>query len=619
LNNSLKPTFRTDIQGFRALAILAIIVFHYDAKLLPGGFIGVDVFLVISGYFLFSLLSGQKAAGQNSLRILSNFYLSRIKRIAPAYYGTLVVVSIAAAIFFIPADFSYYKDSLLKSLYFISNSYFAGFGDYFAPATSELPLLHTWALAVEVQFYLLMPLVVLCIPAQWLKRLLPLGIVGLTFFTEYMIRVAGEDLSTYYALYARVPEFLIGGWLALQQTGAQWSERKASIAGFTGLFLIFTSAIFITSEAPFPGLLALFPCIGAALIISARKGMPSRLLSLPALVWIGTISYSLYLWHWPVLAFLRYYTGTYDLNMAASVAFAVVTLFLACLSYSLVEKVFRSKQTPARVLVPITAVLVLTVAPINMVSSAINKTVMNPLPVELKQYADQEEICHGHTNGRCLRGGDRSNTKILVLGDSHAAMLNLFFDTAGEELGITARILTASSCVTIPGFDYQRIADWAQEPCRQQIDFVKKNYLDQASVILLAASWSGHFQSEDFMKAFTNFLEKRGTDGRQKILLLSQVPRFEKHPLRARRFASLGIPTELPKDDCYIEANSKLEELADRYPRVQYVDLTKLFVFDSAPLFKGTLIYHDEHHLNEYGAEVYGKFAAPLLQKYIGF
>ena len=99
---------------------------------------------------------------------------------------------------------------------------------------------------------------------------------------------------------------------------------------------------------------------------------------------------------------------------------------------------------------------------------------MNPLPVELKQYADQEEICHGHTNGRCLRGGDRSNTKILVLGDSHAAMLNLFFDTAGEELGITARILTASGCVTIPGFDYQRIADWAQEPCRQQIDFVKK-------------------------------------------------------------------------------------------------------------------------------------------------
>jgi len=442
--------------------------------MLSGGFIGVDVFFVISGYLIISSLINKKEAGQNFSEILRHFFWSRVKRIAPAYYTLLVVVSLVAAVFFIPDDFSYYNESLEKSLYFFSNNYFAGFGDYFAPSANELPLLHTWALAVEMQFYLIIPFAVLFIPVRWLKKLIPFAIVSLALVAEYMIRVQGENQFTYYALYARIPEFLIGGWLALQQIGAKWSERRAGIAAFIGLVLIFASAIFITSDAPFPGLLAFFPCLGAALIICAQRGMPSRLLSLPALVWLGAISYSLYLWHWPVLAFLRYYTGSYELNMPASVAFMLITLILSCCSYYFIEEVLRSKRTPARLWVPITTVLVLTVLPINMASTAINKTLMKPLPLEMKQYADREKICHGHINGSCLRGENRGEANILVLGDSHAAMLNHFFDVAGEELGITARIITASSCVTIPGFDYQRIADWAQEPCRQQIDVVKK-------------------------------------------------------------------------------------------------------------------------------------------------
>ncbi|PKN86612.1 MAG: acyltransferase [Deltaproteobacteria bacterium HGW-Deltaproteobacteria-1] len=610
-------TFRHDIQGLRAIAILSIIAFHYDSEILPGGFIGVDVFLVISGYLIISGLISKKVAGHNFSEILRYFFWNRVKRIAPAYYTLLVVVSLVAAILFIPPDFFYYRDSLKKSLYFFSNNYFAGFGDYFAPNANELPLLHTWALAVEMQFYLVISFAVLFIPIGWLKKLIPFAVVFFALIAEYMIRVQGETQSTYYALYARIPEFLIGGWLAIQQIGAQWSERKASIAAFTGLVLIFASAIFITSDAPFPGLLAFLPCIGAALIICAQRGMPYRFLSLPVLVWLGAISYSLYLWHWPVLAFLRYYTGAYDLNIAATGVFTVTTLILSCCTYYFIEEVFRSKRAPARVWVPMTTVLVLTVVSINLATSAINKTLTEPLPVELTQYADQKEICHGHIKGSCLRGKDQSDTNILVLGDSHAAMLNHFFDVAGKELGITVRIITASACVNIPGFDYQRIPNYAHEPCRQQIDFVKKTYLDQASVILLAAQWSYHFQNEDFLNALTEFLERKGANGRQKILLLSQIPRFKKHPLRARRFASLGMPTELPKDDCYIAANSTIKKLADKYEHVQYVDLTKLSVFDSAPMFKGTLMYHDEHHLNEYGAKLYGKFAAPLLRQYI--
>ena len=119
MHNPLKPAFRTDIQGLRAVAILAVVAFHYNAELLPGGFIGVDLFLVISGYLITSILISKKEAGQNFTKILGNFYFSRLKRIAPAYYLLLVVVSVAVAIFFIPADFSFYKDSLEKSLYLV--------------------------------------------------------------------------------------------------------------------------------------------------------------------------------------------------------------------------------------------------------------------------------------------------------------------------------------------------------------------------------------------------------------------------------------------------------------------------------------------------------------------
>ncbi|MBU0665008.1 MAG: acyltransferase [Proteobacteria bacterium] len=612
LQNPLKRTFRADIQGLRAIAIMAVLAFHYNAELLPGGFIGVDVFLVISGYLITSILISRKEVGCNLSEILRDFYISRFKRIVPAYYALLVVVSVAAAILFIPDDFSYYRDSLEKSLYFYSNNYFAGFGDYFAPATSELPLLHTWALALEMQFYLIMPLVVLFIPAKWLRWLIPLGIVGLTLTAEYMIRVEGENQSTYFALYARVPEFLIGGWLALQKIGNQWSERRESFTAFTGLVLILLSAIFITPDAPFPGILALLPCIGASLVICAGKGWPSKLLSWPVLVWLGAISYSLYLWHWPVLAFLRYYAGSYQLDLTLSAFFVVATLVLSCCTYYFVEEVFRNRRTAARVLVPMAVVLVVTVAPLSLVSSAINKNLLEPLPVEFRRYADQKKICHGKINGTCLRGIDRDDTSILVLGDSHAAMLNYFFDAVGEELGITARVITASSCVTIPGFDYQRIPKWAQDPCKQQIAIVE-NYLESASIIFVAASWSGHTQNENFMSALTEFLEVRASKN-QKILLLAQIPRFKKNPLRAQRFDSLNIPTSLPRDESYLTANLEIKQLADKYQYVQYIDLTRLPIFDAAPLYEGVLIYHDEHHLNEIGSKIYGKHASSYLR-----
>ena len=208
--------FRPDIQGLRAIAVLAVIVFHLNPAWLPGGFVGVDIFLVISGFLISSILLHKKSKpGYSLTSTLGYFYTSRLKRIAPAYYATLVMVSLLAAVLFLPADFATYRDGLKKAAWFNSNSYFASFGDYFAPANHEQPLLHTWSLAIEIQFYLIAPFIFLLLPKRLLSWILPLSIISLTAYAEFQLRIAGNQQATYYSLVARLPAFFLGAWVAL--------------------------------------------------------------------------------------------------------------------------------------------------------------------------------------------------------------------------------------------------------------------------------------------------------------------------------------------------------------------------------------------------------------------
>ena len=155
-------SYRPDVQGLRAVAVLAVMLFHFNPAWLPGGFVGVDVFLVISGYLIARILLARKAQSDYHLGgTLRYFYASRFKRIAPAYFSMLVLVSLLAAVLFLPQDLAIYKKGLNQAAWFNSNHYFAGFGDYFAPSNHEQPLFHTWSLAVEIQFDLLAPFLIL--------------------------------------------------------------------------------------------------------------------------------------------------------------------------------------------------------------------------------------------------------------------------------------------------------------------------------------------------------------------------------------------------------------------------------------------------------------------------
>ena len=336
------------------------------------------------------------------------------------------------------------------------------------------------------------------------------------------------------------------------------------------------------------------------------------MLSCKTLVWIGALSYSLYLWHWPVLAFLRYYTGAEVLSAGFSLLFILLTLVLSIISYYGVERVFRSKRTNKKHALG----WVLLAGSVLGTSQAIAKVnaIFTPeqLPIEYRRYADPETICHGEIVGDCLQGDLDSDREILVLGDSHGAMLNHFFDYIGKELGFKARIITASSCVTIPGFDYERIPEWARQPCINQID-IAKEYMQQTEIIVLAGMWSYQALSQEFIFS----LESLFDNNQHKFFILSQVPKLNREPDRVTRFQYLGLTAQQATDTGYDYANSIIEGVAQNFDYVDFIRLDELSVFNSIPFYGNELMYLDSHHLNEMGSLIYAQSARDVIGVYL--
>lgn len=607
-------TFRPDIEGLRAVAVLIVIAFHYNPEWLPGGFIGVDVFLVISGFLITSILLKKKAQKDNSLiSIFAYFYLSRFKRILPAYFCMLTVVSFVAALLFVPQDFATFEDGLKEAVLFNSNNFFAEFGSYFAPAAHEQPLLHTWSLAVEIQFYLLAPMLVLLLPRRTLKWLLLISLISFSLLAEYRLSVVGIEQATYYSLYARLPAFFAGGLVALFVEPAVLGKGHKYRAA-VGAVLILSSAIFQPSFGHFPGISALLPVLGAALLLlNPSDGIIGRALTNKTLVWLGGLSYSLYLWHWPILALLRYSTGADVLNLEASILFVLMTFALSILSSLTIERFFQKKeyQVKQRV-VSVGFVIALLGVPQGIASTNLVFT-PKPKPIEYSRYADLTTICHGEVVGECLVGDLTSSNRVLVLGDSHAAMLNLFFDYLGEELDFKAKIITASNCVTIPGFDYHRIPEWGRASCQNQIEIAER-LIKNASIIFLAGAWNYQTKSEEFRAAIKRFLDDNAD---KEVVILSQIPRFKQNIQRVQRFSSLGLPATVERDPSYEAANDLLKEMTEQHTSTRFFELDSLPVFDEAPFYAGKLTYKDAHHVNEIGAKAYALAAEHRFSEYL--
>lgn len=586
--------------------MLAVIIFHVNKSWLPGGFIGVDIFLVISGFLITSILLRQK--GKRAPAFLP-FYVGRVRRIVPAYLVMLAVVTLCAAVLFVPGDFSSYRSSLREALYFNSNNFFASQSDYFAPAAHELPLLHTWSLAVEMQFYLFLPAIVRFIPRRLLGPFI-FAATGMILAYSTFRLAHGQRHTEYYSLVARIPEFFMGSLLAIRPIGHGWTRGASNLAASAGLITLLAGCWFITEEMPFPGTLTLVPCIGAVLLIAAKGSDVNKLLSNAALVWIGALSYSLYLWHWPVLAMLRYFHEAYSLPTAAIPLFVTLTLALSYVSYRYVELPFRDKGSGNRFVRPVALVAGVFVA--IWTSASIHSRLTSPLPEELTRYAIPSEICHGSIVGDCLRGDRSAHRNLLLLGDSHGAQLNHFADYVGRATHSRIRVITASSCVPIEGFDVERPVEWARAPCLEQIESARR-YVETADGLVIAGMWQYHFTSHRFLEALDAFISAAETR-KQRVMVLAQVPMLASNVQRKLRFEELGLPLSAAAMNAEWEsANSTIQRLVERHPNATFLELSHDFLFSTPPFNSGVLIYHDNHHLNEIGSRRYGEVASPYF------
>ena len=499
--------YRADIDGLRAISVLAVVLFHAGLRQLSGGFVGVDVFFVISGYLVGSHVLQEVDKGRFSL---AGFYERRARRILPALFGMLLGVLIISILATTPSETVNVARSGLATLLFASNFFFLGQSGYFAPDSALQPLLHTWSLGVEEQFYILFPIAVWCLrkvlgPFRTRLAIAALAVISFAFSIPGGLH---RDAATFYLLPTRAWELLIGTLLAERIIPAPGSAMARHVWGLAGLALILVAMFKYTSDTRFPGASALLPCVGAVLIIGAGTGgssLVTRLLSSRLAIWLGLLSYSLYLWHWPVIVYLRRLTlplGPLPVATSAAVVLAL-SLVLAWASWKFVETPVRSRlRFSVRAVCSFSAIAGVALACL-FGFDLVTKGLPQRLPADAREtasYLDYADTANtAMLEGQCFmtsRSSRKSYDKatclhmvsdkpnVLLFGDSHAADLRPGLTSASSQFNLMQA--TASGCrptITRDKVDERR--------CIELVDWVWNKFLDQHRVsrLILSARW----------------------------------------------------------------------------------------------------------------------------------
>ncbi|UZW55309.1 acyltransferase [Sphingobium sp. JS3065] len=455
--------YRRDIDGLRALAVLPVLFYHVHLWPFSGGFVGVDIFFVISGYLIASIVARELAEGRFSL---TAFYARRIRRIFPALFATIAVTIAVGSQILLPLDYRALGLSAAATVLFASNLYFAGQSGYFGGAAEEAPLLHTWSLAVEEQFYILFPILMLCAFRLGGRTRLLLGAMALLSFCAALLLAGRAPVLAFYMPFPRAWEFLAGALLATGRLPPLRSGWATQLCALGGIASIGWAVFGFSSATVFPGLNALFPVLGALLILHAGQGGSAvgRMLGGAVPVAIGRISYSLYLWHWPIVVFWAYRTdGQWRLREQLLVIF--LSLLAAAFSWRFIEEPFRRARhfttTRAFAFAGAMAVAGCGAGALLYFSGGLPMRVtpaVAALDAASRSMAYLPERCSGMAAVRhralCAVGAHNGTApSFLLWGDSHAHALKPAFDQAGDALGLSGRIASYPACPTLLGLD----------------------------------------------------------------------------------------------------------------------------------------------------------------------
>lgn len=630
--------YRPDIDGLRAFSVLAVIAFHINKDLMPGGFVGVDIFFVISGYLISAHIFSAAARGEFSF---ADFYFRRIRRIAPAMLVVLAVTLLTAQLVLLPDDAKAASKSAVWSLASLANVYFWLFQDagYFAGSSNKLPLLHLWSLSVEEQFYLIWPIIAIAMCRLRVDTQLigmALAIAAATAFAQ--LAFVDSPSFVYFMLPSRCAELLVGAILALAVDSGKTqvlAPRHAMPIALAGLAMVLASAILVSEHGIFPGLAALPPTIGAALIIlgGGIGGNPvSRLLSVTLLRGIGIISYPAYLWHWPLLAFYRYGYG--EPGALAGPVLFVVALLLAALTYRYVEQpakrirairrkgVYAGFAASSFTLAALGTAFVYAdrVFPSLLESDyarqlaaarALNLSTVHADDVCLRKVLTAADLANTHC---AIGSGARPAKRVLLMGDSNAAHYVGIISAFAERGEFRFRNLEVGSCPPVIG-DVSPFVQARRLVACTASHQVWSSAIAEADVLILGGAWSSYVQaSSSFLPMFQAQVRQYAAMGKT-VLILGKVPPIPAYDGLCREKAiryplmqCKAPPNEMPEDIARI--NSQLRRFAESVPNVRYFDVEAIICPGgkcSAYGVNKAGLYFDQSHLSVQGSLEIGR------------
>jgi peptidoglycan/LPS O-acetylase OafA/YrhL len=658
--------YRKDVDGLRGLAVAAVVLFHAGFPGFSGGFVGVDIFFVISGFLITGIIVNEVESEKFTV---TGFYNRRIRRIFPALISVYIFCFVAGLFIATPPEFLVFGESLIDSAIFISNHYFYAKSDYFDAAAHTKPLLHTWSLAVEEQFYLLWPVALLLLwkVSGSSARLLIIGLLGVVslVYAEWEI-AADNQAAAFYLLPARGWELMLGAVLAIVISDIRVGLRLANLLAATGLVLIVSSVALLSADSAFPGLLALPACLGTAmLIVAGYRNEPAfaRLYSNSFVVFIGLISYSLYLWHWPIFSYWKLLSNRAP-GAAEVLLLILLSVGLAVLSYRYIEQPFRkSHSAPPRArTLQYGAISILACVLLGLAASG-----TGGLPhrfgsevAEIYSAANQKRTSRGCSElepdiwplSDCLLGKAQDNKKptILLAGDSHAHHFAATLDALLINTNRTGQLLSRSTCLPLTGVRQLR-AGRERQKC---IDFFSEmahavNRERGFEVVVLAARWASVTEDtwdeavtrstpsrltdaidpvvadvaasrrvlERSLRRMIEELRKKGTQ----IVLMGQVPPFTSDPVSCVGRARMHARQE---NECFVSAekvrkrlafaNELLKDLAAEYEGTYSFIPSEVLCDEKScsPFLNETFIYRDDDHLNVPGAQQLARYLEKL-------
>ncbi|EDA0834115.1 acyltransferase, partial [Salmonella enterica] len=614
-------------------AVLAVIVFHLNPNLLPGGFVGVDIFFVISGYLITSIIYNDIKSNSFSYK---GFYNRRIKRILPIFFVVLFATIIASALVMMPEDFKFMMRSAFSTIIFSSNIFFSTNVNYFAQDVKEYPLLHTWSLSTEEQYYFIFPIIIFLLAKLSgfnVKRILVgLSVIALLSFSLAIYSRFNAELSkfNYYYLPSRAWEMMIGSCIAVYKSRNtnSYSNRHIPLIGA----LVIAISLFISKDNFYPNFYALLPCFGAACILihsGIKNNFTTKILSSRVASTLGLMSYSMYLWHWPIISIQKYYNIVGNVPIKNAVYSFIATIVLSYASLKLIETPIRKSKISFK-----SSVIFIFLLPSLLITSIfIVSEKTNGIP---QRYGDKwgnmfletaylyTPFCHNTVIGECVFGDTTKKPSFIVMGDSHAGHFVPMIDEYSKKKGMSFEERTADACYPLINTENKKPSDFGgiiSQNCSNNIKYFSKRINEYNDVVLIGA-WSLYFHNiPDFDSMLKDTILKLSSEGKN-IYIFEQIPTFKDgsyiHLFR-QRFAPFGNTMDLssidfstmisPRDGGNVDfkdgndkvfniiKNLKLDNVHYITPISNIPEVAKKF-----PVYNGRLIYKDDAHFNEVGS-----------------